>query len=1564
MNIFFHSDKSKDKKTSSKKKRHCNNSPSRRLATHKNVEHKTGLAMFREDSYSRPPQSVYKELRNLAPKGRHGFQPQSCEYKDLRFCQKKSPFRVKSDSKGSYQSTYSFGNVIDDSRHKNPRKTLTKTSRTAKPKVSSPRKVKFNFRRAKSPTISKHITAKSPINKKKKHSPLERLIDTGMTQKERKIRTTKETLSTLLNNSYQFEFNNVGSLQRLKQKGVSKQHCIHINKNMGGGFGGQYRLKKKKVCKKKSKTPDNKQIYEPCTLPDRVPNSGVVYDRFHYVQSETDFQSQDSLFQRSSAHQIKEAKGLKKEENIVLNSLFGHGAFRTYANTKDKINLDMNNRTDTNMNQALTQTDQLIFMPDERFTFEKNVQSQGKETIEPMAIDSSLTKISSQSGCEFDSCNTIRRHDLLNKWQYRPTPKWPYIWGSNEWFQRNIIPTAEKDISLKQEYTTLDDNSKEATYRSKESNLDWAQLEKDSKILLSSCTDTSMDVDERSSYETSNTSTALNYSSSLGEKYAPWWAQETVCLEKKISNNDLLENVSCPFHEDFQVSALTNDVLESSTVLCDPLPVDNSWSGSGSRNHNSFNSNDTSNSFNIDVVGQNINNLYDRFQPRSVPSLPLVGSLTEANLKNVVQENKQQQSTFFVDFSSMNDNSNKIGLQSKRNERILRRPQLEENICPSLVTAKTVENNENMHRIKKWKIRHEPYKCPKRRQWLKRGHNNRPKDCNDNVEKWLNFNSMASFPTTKNSGFENNAHGVNYRIRCSRVLKNINKEGWSNSDKLSHYKRGKEIRCENQASNRERIPKNKNNCSPVRSGPNDSKTSDEDMQKKIVQAQILATGITNSIGFDTLLEKSYTTCSYETFDKTYSIEAAASSNLLKQNNLSPNWSLGTPTVGRKQLDVNMMYATSKCSPVMSPRNRKQDKRNEDKSNDDNERVFLRGGCTLTVGEKTSQIMKQIENPITLTDCGVQTSPFEVVNAAVQTSFIWNNLKSDTKRPKAKHLKHCMSRTRGKAGDWNKFMCKVKSGFSSESQSIESVDTIEIGVQTLTSVNEFQNDSFQNDSSIRNMASSELKQKESLPPTLLPPPINISSVNNEHEKDKKVFDNFISNRITQSKFSTFRQQTSSDNTYSSKITNSSSTAVECLPYKARCPDIFVTKSGSRNSCYARPEWSNAKIEEIDRRVERALKLRQELRRSRSGIKSPSLISERNPHLPNGSGCSPDISFTTESTNNGQFKGQDSSEIEKDNCRSREPETLDIKSAKDMALDSQQSTLSHKNEVADNDPHPNNTENSLIKYRSQSYSPARNKTSESSMSVSNSDSNTTKRRSSSFSIGDSSADERDRSKDITNQHDTGLKRSGVHEKNSPPTKISRKDNAYTECPKLIAELVNTLPQVPLASFVEWFIETSNPDNVTVIPSSPVPTESLAEEKNSNVTCITGSSTVTNNRKPRIRDRQERMKLTNIASTKKSPMIYKAGPNKLSTDEGASENAWEGGPNNSRLRHSAALRPTLNNTGKMANNKVDKRPSRPLPTINKTKNESANVKRTVIALRKSADVSGIITKFSCHD
>ncbi|CAL1533627.1 unnamed protein product [Lymnaea stagnalis] len=64
--------------------------------------------------------------------------------------------------------------------------------------------------------------------------------------------------------------------------------------------------------------------------------------------------------------------------------------------------------------------------------------------------------------------------------------------------------------------------------------------------------------------------------------------------------------------------------------------------------------------------------------------------------------------------------------------------------------------------------------------------------------------------------------------------------------------------------------------------------------------------------------------------------------------------------------------------------------------------------------------------------------------------------------------------------------------------------------------------------------------------------------------------------------------------------------------------------------------------------------------------------------------------------------------------------------------------------------------------------------------------------------------------SNSAQNTLKRVRTRDKNSPPTKISKVENALTSTPKLVGELVQSLPQVPLFSFVEWFIETSDPSN----------------------------------------------------------------------------------------------------------------------------------------------------------
>ncbi|XP_059177994.1 uncharacterized protein LOC131957287 [Physella acuta] len=69
-------------------------------------------------------------------------------------------------------------------------------------------------------------------------------------------------------------------------------------------------------------------------------------------------------------------------------------------------------------------------------------------------------------------------------------------------------------------------------------------------------------------------------------------------------------------------------------------------------------------------------------------------------------------------------------------------------------------------------------------------------------------------------------------------------------------------------------------------------------------------------------------------------------------------------------------------------------------------------------------------------------------------------------------------------------------------------------------------------------------------------------------------------------------------------------------------------------------------------------------------------------------------------------------------------------------------------------------------------------------------------------------------VSNSAQNALKRGRMKEKNSPPTKISKVENApLSSTPKLVGELVHSLPKVPLFSFVEWFIETSDPNNFVI-------------------------------------------------------------------------------------------------------------------------------------------------------
>lgn len=273
------------------------------------------------------------------------------------------------------------------------------------------------------------------------------------------------------------------------------------------------------------------------------------------------------------------------------------------------------------------------------------------------------------------------------------------------------------------------------------------------------------------------------------------------------------------------------------------------------------------------------------------------------------------------------------------------------------------------------------------------------------------------------------------------------------------------------------------------------------------------------------------------------------------------------------------------------------------------------------------------------------------------------------------------------------------------------------------------------------------------------------------------------------------------------------------------------------CVSRPIWKNANIEEIDRRVRRALKLREELKQTgSSGSRARSLITsyfeasnaENASKSPDGirSGASSTFASDLDATNKSTYpvsRDQQTSfhDTGSDDtlCQNRfqMPTTANRSSSSDddhtkqgdavpesVGSEAAQSGASlrwaQKDLVSTGAAEQKTQDNTVCEHEQQNgrhsraeYTSLLEETaSESASRVERPSSTVASRRPSDSNSGNS------------------IKRAAMRNKNSPPTKIPKVENICNNTPRLVGALVQTLPQVPLSSFVEWFIETSDPNN----------------------------------------------------------------------------------------------------------------------------------------------------------
>ncbi|KAH9502678.1 hypothetical protein Btru_074085 [Bulinus truncatus] len=269
-------------------------------------------------------------------------------------------------------------------------------------------------------------------------------------------------------------------------------------------------------------------------------------------------------------------------------------------------------------------------------------------------------------------------------------------------------------------------------------------------------------------------------------------------------------------------------------------------------------------------------------------------------------------------------------------------------------------------------------------------------------------------------------------------------------------------------------------------------------------------------------------------------------------------------------------------------------------------------------------------------------------------------------------------------------------------------------------------------------------------------------------------------------------------------------------------VASSKLSELNSlCLVRPSWKNANIDEIDRRVKRALRLREELQKQKSMAGYPSL---KSPGYPSLKSPTTDEDYDAnqradcslgETRNNSDSSSKIPQNFTNSRLLKRDPqnnvnqEDLFDKPAEDQTVLITPSIVDH---ALPEQEHHRDDERSNPDHLPRRAPEGAKKT-----SAVNAASTFSYERDSSDSEGETVQTKPYSDNIVTssqasacNIEQNTLKRARAKDKNSPPTKISKVENALTKPVNQAGELVSCLPQVPLASFVEWFIETSDPNS----------------------------------------------------------------------------------------------------------------------------------------------------------
>ena len=303
----------------------------------------------------------------------------------------------------------------------------------------------------------------------------------------------------------------------------------------------------------------------------------------------------------------------------------------------------------------------------------------------------------------------------------------------------------------------------------------------------------------------------------------------------------------------------------------------------------------------------------------------------------------------------------------------------------------------------------------------------------------------------------------------------------------------------------------------------------------------------------------------------------------------------------------------------------------------------------------------------------------------------------------------------------------------------------------------------------------------------------------------------------------------------------------------------------NMCLVRPSWKNVNIEEVDRRVKWALRLRRELQLSRSSR------GQR--------GNAPSTSDMKQNIGREPLMYENKSNQIKGDChRSRKPKVYNTNGCTNNTIDTHISNVKSEpfyssismhcdsaakqtknccksHYITKNDGGGNKDKDILSCDYSKELKPTYNRITKGDnlkqMAVRGSTppelSSRTER---SLSLHDLTANaekvldiERPASVDFQAQigHASCRKKakSASRHGNSPPNKISRIGNncCSSSRPRLVGSLVQRLPQVPLSSFVEWFIETSDPKNFL----TPDKSSASSDEKGSECKSISCNNTI---------------------------------------------------------------------------------------------------------------------------